>query len=155
MTSNQDKINNTKAVLKGINVNVIADKNMKKQANELLLMSQMQADWPIAKRVEKEKHNHPTIEFVGKHLDVMAAILCCVGHITDNLAHENIDSCFLHIPEVDLFEKVAEEISRKLEGSHLHCDRKNDGLGVAKQLEHLWDSKHEMTSISRMQWPEH
>ena len=107
-----------KSVVKGIDTVPIDDEMMAK-ADQLALALEPRLDCHIADRVDACRQNHWTLQFTRDNIPPMAAAMCLVGHIVDNLETYGIDERVLHLPLHEMFQIIAGDLSN-LEGCYLY-----------------------------------
>ena len=112
------------AVVKGVHAVPITDSILAK-ADNLVLALEPRLDYHIAERVHRTRHNHWTLRFTRDNLAPMAAAMCVVGHIVDDLDTYSIDERLLVLPMKEMFQIISRDL-RSLEGCYLYFDKEKN-----------------------------
>ena len=67
--------------------------------------------------------NNWTIRFTQDNLAPMAAAMCLVGHIVDDLSTHRWEECLLELPMKEMFQRIIPGNLGDLEGCYLYLDR--------------------------------
>jgi hypothetical protein len=110
------------SVVKGVNTIAMSD-DMMVQADNLALA--MEQRYHIAERVDLSRHHHWTLHFTRDNLPTMAAAMCVVGHIVEDLDTYSLDECLLQLPMTNLFQMITGDLSG-FEGCYLYYDSKKN-----------------------------
>lgn len=111
-----------KRIVKGVSSIAITDEMMN-TADKLAESMAARLAIHIDDRVDSSRHNHWTLQFTRDNLPPMAAAMCLVGHIVDDIETYGIDECLLKLPMEEMFQVVSGNIG-KLEGCYLYYDPK-------------------------------
>ena len=120
--SNPIWLNTLTSVVNGLNTIAMSD-DMMVQADNLALAMEQRLEYHIAERVDLSRHHHWTLNFTRDNLPTMAAAMCVVGHIVDDLDTYSLDECLLQLPMINLFQIMTGDLSG-FEGCYLYYDSK-------------------------------
>jgi hypothetical protein len=91
-----------KSIVKGVDA-VLIDKELAATAYKLALLMKPRLDQHVADRVDESKHNHWTLRFTRDNIPPMAAAMCLLGHVVDDLEVFDISECWPCLPMNDIF----------------------------------------------------
>ena len=115
-------VNAFKSVVKGVNAIDINEELMEKADNLASLLVPRLA-YHIADRVDQTRRKHWTLGFTRDNLPPVAAAMCLVGHIVDDIESYGMDERLLVLPMHDIFQIISGNIS-SFEGCYLFFDKK-------------------------------
>ena len=118
-------------MVKGIGFLFVDDK-MIEQSKLLMNALQQRLEFHISGRVDKRRWYHWTLDFVRDNFAPMAATICLVGHIADDLDTYAMYERLLVLPKEDMLEDMFQIITNlpsdhalgPLEGCYLYFDTK-------------------------------
>jgi len=83
---------------------------MMTKADSLALTLEQRLEYHIAERVHQTRQKHWTLQLSCNNLPHMAAAMCLVGHIVEDLATYSIGGCLLVLPMKECFQIVTSEL---------------------------------------------
>jgi len=110
-----------KSVVKGVQA-IPIDEELMSKAVALGRLLEPRPNQHIAERVNKSRHNHWAMRFSPDNMPPMAAAMCLVGHIIDDIECYSIAECLLTLTMDETFQVVSSNLS-SLEGCYLYFDR--------------------------------
>jgi len=128
---NQTWVKSLASVIKGVEfMSVEAD--MMEKSKLLMSALQQRLEFHVSGRVDKRRWYHWTLDFVRDNFAPMAAAMCLVGHIADDLDTYAMYERLLLLPKEDMLEDRFKIISNlpsdhelgQLEGCYLYFDAK-------------------------------
>mmetsp|Transcript_9859 Transcript_9859/g.17267 ORF Transcript_9859/g.17267 Transcript_9859/m.17267 type:complete len:268 (+) Transcript_9859:1034-1837(+) len=91
-------------------------------ANKLALALTTRLDFHVAEKVDPTRHNHWTLRFTKDNLSPVAAGMCLVGHVVDDLDTYSLNECLISLPMNELMQIISGDLA-SLEGCYLYYDK--------------------------------
>ena len=109
------------SVVRGVSCVPISEE-LKENADYLTSTFEPRLGSHISKCVDPSRHNHWTLRFTRDNFAPMAAAMCLLGKIVDDLCTYGWENCLLKLPMEEVFQLISGDLSG-LEGCYLYFDR--------------------------------
>ena len=114
-------IESLKSVLKGVSF-VALTSQLKENANQLAIILESRFNFHVESKVDTRRQDHWTIRFTRDNIPAVAAAMCVVGHIVDDVSKWRDDERLLNLPTQNNFQML-DGILSQLEGCYLYYDQ--------------------------------
>ena len=117
-------VEGVKRSFKGVTF-VPIDDELKKRADILATLLVARLDCHVSERVDSSRQDHWTIDFTRANITVMAAAMCLVGHIVEDIGSYKLRDRLIQLPDwSDSTFQIMSDSIKRLEGCYLFYDVK-------------------------------